>query len=790
MINQLKLLTLIAVVIFSLPFYAQDTRQAVELFPLNEVKLLESPFLEAQNTDMKYILAMEPDRLLAPYLREAGLTPKAPSYTNWESTGLDGHIGGHYLSALSMLYAASGNEEIKRRIDYMVDELKRCQDAVGTGFIGGTPGSIPMWNEIKADTIHAARFSLNGKWVPLYNIHKTYAGLRDAYLFAHNKKAKDMLIKLTDWMISITAELSDERMQYMLRSEHGGLNETFADVYALTQDKKYLELAERFSHQAVLQPLLQKEDKLTGMHANTQIPKIIGYKRIADLSGNKAWDEASDFFWETVVKNRTISIGGNSVREHFHAIDNFNPMVTSVEGPETCNTYNMLRLSNMLYHSSLDTKYLDYYERALYNHILSSQEPDKGGFVYFTSMRPGHYRVYSQPETSMWCCVGSGLENHTKYGELIYAHTDKALLVNLFIPSKVNWKEKGIVLSQETKFPDENRIKLSLEEVKEKKFTLQIRCPEWVDDSRQIVVMINGKPVTTPIPDKGYLSFERKWKKGDVIALELPMKLKLEQLPDKSSYYSFLYGPVVLATKTGTEDLKGLYADDSRSGHIAHGRQIPLQETPFMVGEADQLVSHVKKNGAVLSFTYTGDVYPDSFRNLELIPFFRLHNARYAVYFHQVTASELQAVKDEITRKEKEAIELSDRTLDLIYPGEQQPESDHFIQYGKSNTGSENERHFRAARDWFSYELKVAEGEEATEIRLVWHKNDRKPQTALTIDETVITSSPNIKELDEHFLSVSYELPAPLTQGSHTIKFVTIKEEKTTNRIFEVRLIK
>lgn len=287
-----------------------QTQQRISSFPLQDVKLLESPFLNAQQTDLKYILAMDPDRLLAPYLREAGLTPKAPSYTNWENTGLDGHIGGHYISALSMMYAATGNAEIKQRLDYMINELKRCQDAAGTGFIGGTPGSIPMWNEIKAGNIRAGGFDLNGKWVPLYNIHKTYAGLRDAYLFAGNTTARDMLIKLTDWMIDITSGLSDEQMQDMLRSEHGGLNETFADVYAITKDKKYLDLAKRFSHMAILNPLLAKEDKLTGLHANTQIPKVIGYKRIADLNNDKAWDDASKFFWETVTQNRSVSMGG------------------------------------------------------------------------------------------------------------------------------------------------------------------------------------------------------------------------------------------------------------------------------------------------------------------------------------------------------------------------------------------------------------------------------------------------------------------------------------------------
>ena len=527
---------------------AQNVPQ-VSYFPLQDVKLLDSPFLQAQQTDLHYILALNPDRLLAPFLREAGLTPKAPSYTNWENTGLDGHIGGHYLSALSMMYAATGDTAIYNRLNYMLDELYRAQQAVGTGFIGGTPGSLQLWKEIKAGNIRAGGFDLNGKWVPLYNIHKTYAGLRDAYLYTGSDQARRMLIAFTDWMIDITSGLSDQQIQDMLRSEHSGLNETFADVAAITGDKKYLELARRFSHKIILDPLIKDKDRLTGMHANTQIPKVIGYKRIAELSQDdknwnhaEEWDHAARFFWNTVVNNRSVCIGGNSVREHFHPADNFTSMINDVQGPETCNTYNMLRLTKMLYQNSHnpcninepDPNYINYYERALYNHILASQEPDKGGFVYFTPMRPGHYRVYSQPETSMWCCVGSGLENHTKYGEFIYAHQKDTLYVNLFIPSQLNWKEQGVILTQETRFPDDNKVTLRIDKASKKQRTLMIRIPEWANQSSNYSISINGKKETFPTK-KGnqYLPLSRKWKKGDVITFNLPMKVTIEQIPDK-----------------------------------------------------------------------------------------------------------------------------------------------------------------------------------------------------------------------------------------------------------------
>lgn len=783
-----------------------QTRQAVSYFPLQDIKLLESPFLQAQQTDLHYIMAMNPDRLLAPFLREAGLAPKAPSYTNWENTGLDGHIGGHYISALSMMYAATGDTAIYHRLNYMLNELHRAQQAVGTGFIGGTPGSLQLWKEIKAGDIRAGGFSLNGKWVPLYNIHKTYAGLRDAYLYAHSDLARQMLIDLTDWMIDITSGLSDSQMQDMLRSEHGGLNETFADVAEITGDKKYLELARRFSHKVILDPLIKDEDRLNGMHANTQIPKVIGYKRVAEVSKDDKdwnhaaeWDHAARFFWNTVVNHRSVCIGGNSVREHFHPSDNFTSMLNDVQGPETCNTYNMLRLTKMLYQNSGDVdnsnkpdpRYVDYYERALYNHILSSQEPDKGGFVYFTPMRPGHYRVYSQPETSMWCCVGSGLENHTKYGEFIYAHRQDTLYVNLFIPSQLNWKEQGVTLTQETLFPDDGKVTLRIDKASKKKLTLMIRIPGWAGSSKDYAITINGQKKKYAIRPgvSTYLPIHRKWKKGDVITFNLPMEVSLEQIPDKKDYYAFLYGPIVLAASTGTEHLDGIYADDSRGGHIAHGKQIPLQEVPMLIGNPVSIRTSLHKlNGNKLAFSYDGNIYPAQMgKPLELVPFFRLHNSRYAVYFRQTSEEQFKVIQEEMATAERKATELANQTVDLIFPGEQQPESDHGIQYEESETGTHKDRHFRRAKRWFSYNLKVKK--EASQLMLTIRKEDRN-KTMILLNNERLTLTPTISKADKDgFITLNYLLPQKLKAGSCEI---LLKPDGTewTSAIYEVRLLK
>ena len=781
----MKTTSFILALVLSISLGKAQNAPQVSYFPLQNVKLLDSPFLQAQQTDLHYILALDPDRLLAPFLREAGLQPKAPSYTNWENTGLDGHIGGHYLSALSMMYAATGDTAVYNRLNYMLNELNRAQQTVGTGFIGGTPGSLQLWKDIKAGKIRAGGFDLNGKWVPLYNIHKTYAGLRDAYLYAGSDLARQMLIAFTDWMIDITSGLSDEQMQDMLRSEHGGLNETFADVAEITGDKKYLELARRFSHKVILDPLVKDEDRLTGMHANTQIPKVIGYKRIADLAQDQNWDHAARFFWNTVVNHRSVCIGGNSVREHFHPADNFTSMLNDVQGPETCNTYNMLRLTKMLYQTSPDIRFADYYERALYNHILASQQPTKGGFVYFTPMRPGHYRVYSQPETSMWCCVGSGLENHTKYGEFIYAHAKDTLYVNLFIPSRLTWKDKKITLVQETRFPDEEQIRFRVEKSKKKAFSLKLRYPSWAKGAS---VSVNGKVQETNAQPGEYLTIHRKWKAGDEITLNMPMQVALEQIPDRENFYAFMYGPIVLASPTGTENMDGLYADDSRGGHIAHGKQISMQEIPMLVGSAASLPQSLRKiNDDLVAFTYTGSVYPAQKEALKLIPFFRLHDSRYAVYFHQVTEAEVESIRKEVALSERKAMELANQTVDLIFPGEQQPESDHGILYEQAETGINKDRHFRRAKGWFSYNLKVKE--EASQLMITVRKEDYT-KVAILLNNEKLTVSPTISKPDkEGFITICYSLPQKLSAGSYPIRFSPDGTEWTP-AIYEVRLLK
>ncbi len=754
-------------------------------FNLEDVRLLDSPFKNAENIDKEYLKELDADRLLAPYQKEAGLEPVKPNYTNWENTGLDGHIGGHYLSACAMMYASTGDTSMFNRTNYMVDKLVECQKKAGDGYLCGVPGGRAMWNEISKGYIDVATFSLNNKWVPLYNIHKIFAGLRDAYIYTGNKKALTALKALSDWFLSITEHLTDEQLQQMLISEHGGMNEVFVDVSELTGDNKYLTFAKRFSDYAILNPLIHRNINLPGMHANTQIPKVIGYKRYADVAHDTAWNNASRYFWDIVVHQMSVSIGGNSVREHFHSPNDFSSMIESEQGPETCNTYNMLKLTKQFYFSDNDPKYLDFYERALYNHILSSQHDHHTGFVYFTPMRPQHYRVYSTVQKCFWCCVGSGLENHSKYGEMIYAHDDKDLYINLYIPSTLQWKEKGLELTMETQFPFSEDVNFKVKNIKDP-VKLNIRIPSWTIEP-DIIVSVNGENVKHDIIN-GYIKINNNLSEGDQITVHLPMHISIEYLPDHSNYASIKYGPVVLAAKTSTKDLDGLFSDDSRMGHVAQGKMYPLDKAPHIITENKDftnLITAIDKNQLKFKFN------TPELNNLVLEPFFEVHEARYMIYWPVYTQQEYDDKKDAIAKAEEEKLALEAMTIDQIGPGEQQPESDHFFKGENTSSGIYKNNFFRHATGWFSYILNDKKGE-AKELQIMYYGLDNR-QFDIYLNNQKLTTVDLKGDKGDQFFTVNYKIPSSITKltknGKMPLKFVA-HENSTAGGIYYIRLLR
>ena len=772
--------------------HAQDKLYANE-FPLGDVTLLDGPLKRARDLNITTLLKYDTDRLLAPYLKEAGLTPKAKSFPNWD--GLDGHVGGHYLSALA-INAATGSEECRTRMEYMISELQRCADANqknhpewGKGYVGGVPGSDRLWSTFKKGDFAA----FYGAWVPFYNIHKMYAGLRDAWLYCGNEQAKQLFLGFCDWAIDLTAGLSDEQMERMLDIEHGGMNEVLADAYAMTGDKKYLMVAKRFSHRRLLTPLSQRQDCLDNMHANTQVPKVIGFDRIAELSGEEYFHDASTFFWDIVTGERSLAFGGDSRREHFPSKEACKDFVRDIDGPETCNTNNMLKLTEDLHRRNPNAAYADYFELATFNHILSSQHPEHGGYVYFTSARPRHYRNYSAPNEAMWCCVGTGMENHGKYGQFIYTYVGKALYVNLFVASELNWREKGIRLRQETGFPYSETSRITITEGKGQ-FPLLVRYPGWVKPG-ELKVTVNGKAVDLISGPASYVTIDRSWKKDDVVEVRFPMHNSVKYLPNLPQYIALMHGPIMLAMKTGTEDLAHLIADDSRFGQLAVGKKLPVNEAPILINNhVEEIANQLQPiAGKPLHFTLSTRM-ENPIRN-ELQPFFEIHDSRYMMYWLALSEQNYKGYLEQMAKEEQAQQALEARTIDKVQPGEQQPESDHFMETDESQKGNTNDVFWRDASNghYFSYLMQTA-GRTDLSLRLkYWGVGEWKShEFDIFVDDVLVKSVNNTgKYRISEFKYEVYELPAKVLQGKKQVrvKFVA-KPGKQIGEIYGVRLIK
>ena len=597
----------------------------VQPFDLADVRLLPGPFQEARDRGTAYLLALAPDRLLHGFRTEAGLPAKAPAYGGWENSGVAGHTLGHYLSAISMNCRATDDPQLKSRVAYIVAELAVCQTKNGNGYVAAIPNGKALFAGIAAGRADA----LQTGWVPWYTLHKLLAGLRDAHIYTGNTESKTVLIGLSDWVIATTHALGDDQWQTMLAQEHGGMNEVLADVYALTGEPKYLAVSRRFYHKAVLDPLTRQEDDLTGLHGNTQIPKLIGLARLYELTGEPKDRIAAEFFWQQVAQHRSYAIGANTDGEHFAAPDILSAYLSTTTA-ETCNTYNMLKLTRHLFQWTASPKYADFYERALYNHILASQDPMRGMMTYYVSLHPGHFKTYSSPENSFWCCVGTGLENHVKYGDSIYFHSGDTLYVNLFIPSVLKWHAKGLTVTQHTQFPEQNTSRLTLSCARPVQATLQIRCPAW---TKNMTVSVNGRVRKIAASHGAYLSLPGLWHDGDTVDIVLPMHLHSEAMPDNPQRIAILYGPLVLAGQLGTDGLAPPmpYADGDQNAY-SHASN---SSAPVFVTEHQPLDSWIKPViGQPLTFQTVGVGRP---AEVTLKPFYSTYFSRYTVYWDTFT---------------------------------------------------------------------------------------------------------------------------------------------------------
>lgn len=754
---------------------------AVRTFPLRRVRLLPGPFRDAQDADVRYVLALDPDRLLAPYLREAGCRPTAPPYGSWEGDGMGGHVGGHHLSACAQLWAATGDARLHARVEHVLDVLQRCQDAVGTGYLGGVPGGAALGEELASGHVDADTFSLNGRWVPLYNLHKTFAGLLDAAVHAQSERALAMAVAWADWWMSVSRRLDDATFEEVLRTEFGGMCEAFATLAGLTGRPDHLAEAERFAHRALLDPLAEGRDVLDGLHANTQIAKAVGWARLAALTGDERYAAAVRTFWRLVAERRTTPIGGTSVREHFVAPDDVDALVTDPQGPESCNTVNMVELATLLHERTGDPALLDLVERASLNHLLSAQHPVRGGFVYFTPLRPAHYRVLSQPHTSMWCCVGTGMEAHARHGAHVFTHRgEDDLAVELPVAARLDLPERGLAARLEADPFTSDEVALHLAVAAPLELTLRVRRPSW---AHGWTVHVDGERVE-PTDEGGYLVVRRRWSGEHTLAVAWATGLAADAVPGGTGWAALRWGPVVLASRDGDERLDGLLAGEERMAHVAAGPTRPLARTPVVPADdpvsAAVLVARAPLR-VDLAVRRPGQDEPSTVR---LEPFALVHDERYTT---------LWPVGADVERRRAELAAL-DRAqdagdvVDEVAAGEQQPESDHAFAGESTRAGRRDGRHVRSATGWFAYTLGDPAGT-ARVLRLTFaHPDPGDPRAHEVLLDGTPLAHPSGRRDVGHAEEVDHALP-PGPAGRTLTVAVHARDGLPTGDLLRVRLL-
>ena len=750
-----------------------------EPFPLSAVRLLEGPFQDAMRRDQDYLLSLEPDPLLHMFRVTAGLPAPGAPYGGWEAAKceLRGHSLGHYLSACALMYASTGDERLRRRGDLLVGELAKCQAALPKQ--GYHDGFLSAYPEEFFDRVDARK----PVWAPYYTLHKIMAGLLDVHQLCGNAQALDILVRMATWLDFRVGRLSTEQMQKSLDAEHGGMNEVFANLYAVTANPVHLRLAQAFNHRFVFDPMAHGEDKLDGLHANTQIPKIIGAAREFELTGQSQYQDIARFFWDRVALHRSYVIGGHSDREHFFPITDFASHL-GTETCETCNTYNMLKLTRHLFAWRPEARTMDFYERALFNHILASQDPRTGMFVYFPALKPGHFKPYSTPTNSFWCCVGTGMENHAKYGDTIFYRSPGALWVNLFIAAEVRWPETGLVVRQETRFPEADTTRLVFQCAKATRLALRLRHPAWTPS---MSVKVNGKTQRLSSRPGSYATLERKWKNGDTVEVQLPMALRAEALPGDPSHVAFLFGPIVLAGELGSDNLPNLYlvkqTDLSRS---------PAPEVPVLVAEnAASALTHIRSTpSGPLAFRTEGLGRPG---DVSLIPFYKLHHQRYSVYWRLLSEASWQQQRTQLAELAIKRQADAARIVDEVQPGEQQPETDHRWSSDQSRTGEAYGRKWRDAAPggWFSYDFKTLPDQPMTLVCTYWGGDSGAREFDILLDGQPVARQKLAANRPGEFFDVSYRLPEQLTRGKAriTIKFQALPGQ-LAGGVFAVRVLK
>lgn len=740
-------------------------------FPLASVRLKPSIFRDAVDANRAYLMSLEPDRLLHTFRKNASLQPKGARYGGWEARGIAGHTLGHYLSACSLLFAQTGDEQARRRVRYIVGELAECQRAHGDAYVGGTTverdgeevdGKI-VYEEIRGGEIDSNPFGLNGGWVPLYSWHKVHAGLLDANKHCDDAEALAVARGMGDYMVDVFANLDDAQMQRVLACEHGGINESFAELHVRTGDERFLNLARRFYHRAVLDPLIAQRDQLQGLHANTQIPKVIGLARLHEITGDTNYAAGAQFFWDAVVRHHSFVIGGNSEREFFSAPD-VTASLLSDRTCEACNTYNMLRLTRHLWSWRQDGAYFDYYERAHLNHIMAHQHPETGMKVYFMPMTVGGRRQYSTPESLFWCCVGSGMESHAKHGESIYGKTPDTLFVNLFIPSSLDWAERGARFELDTGYPHAEAIDLTLAALERpQRFGVAMRLPAWCAAP---TLALNGRRVAFVRRD-GYAVLRRRWRRADRLTLTLPMTVRTEAAPDDPRTLALLSGPLVLSADLGPAS--------------------QLLSTPApALHEGDPLAALHRVEGEPHAFTLDARPAP-----LTLRPYFALYDRRTAPYLQRLSDTEWIGRETAFEAAQTQRVALDTRTVDRIALGESASETAHNYRARNDDLFSAESVRGRQAAwgvgNYFEADLAVAPGPLVLFAQYWGQEIDKNFE--IKVDGRVLAQERRPGPAQRAFVLQEYPLPPALTRGKRTIT-VRFETRGTDALVYDLRVLR
>ena len=718
----------------------------VRPFALERVRLLDGPFKTAQEADHRYLLTVDPLRLLHGFYQNAGLPTRGEAYGGWEQMDIAGHSLGHYLSACSMMYAATGDARLLEKVRLTVDELKKCQDAHKDGMVAGFPQADRVWGEIKKGEIRSQPFNLNGIWVPWYNEHKLLSGLAEAYFYCDSTDALLVATKLADWAIEETKGLTHDQWQTMLGTEQGGMNEALANLYGITGEKKYLELAEKFQHEKVLGPLERGERKLAGLHGNTNIPKVIGAARDYELSGEKRFSEIASNFWHEVVEDHTYVSGGNTLAEYFGPPRQLSARIGS-NTTETCNTYNMLKLTQHIFCWQPSVALGDYYERALWNHILASVNPEQYGVTYFLPLGMGVQKHFSSAFDDFTCCHGTGMENHAKYGEAVYYEDGDTLYVDQFISSELDWKEKGVKVRWDCS-PDGTEGVLSFDCEEAVRFTVAVRAPVWAEE---LHYRLNNGMSWAGAPSGEFFTMANTWRKGLTLEIALPSQVRTEGMPDDARRVAFFYGPMLLAGLWGA-------ADD--------GRGLP----PTVVDSTDEDLAQRPIGADAWHWTST-TMRPS---NIEVVPFYQVASQKYSVFFDKVTAEQWKARADAHAAEHSRLKELESRTVEFVDVGSQRAAREHNLKSESSFTGVLNDKRWRDARNggWFEFEIAVDPDGPNQLVLTYWGGDGGNRVFDVLVDGKAIATQRLTGDRPGVFFDVVHDLPLEATKGK---KGVTVR---------------